>query len=115
MPVQTRGAILRSAPGQWEVTDLVVDDPQAGELQVKLAASGLCHSDDHVATGDMPVGKYPFLGGLRSAADVEVELVVAMVRWQRELDGLVMRVEQQQERVVDVLLAGVPDARSVSD
>jgi NDMA-dependent alcohol dehydrogenase len=70
MPVNTRGAIMRSAPGQWEVVDLVVDDPQPGELQVKVAASGLCHSDDHVATGDMPVGKYPFLGGHEGAGVV---------------------------------------------
>ena len=58
-PSNTRGAIMRSAPGKWEVVDLVVDDPQAGELQVKLAASGLCHSDDHVATGDMPGRQLP--------------------------------------------------------
>ena len=70
MPVNTRGAIMRSAPGQWEVTDLVADDPQPGEIQVKLAASGLCHSDDHIATGDMPVGKYPFLGGHEGAGVV---------------------------------------------
>jgi NDMA-dependent alcohol dehydrogenase len=59
-----------AAPGKWEVVDLVVDDPQPGELQVKLAASGLCHSDDHVATGDMPVGHYPFLGGHEGAGVV---------------------------------------------
>jgi S-(hydroxymethyl)glutathione dehydrogenase/alcohol dehydrogenase len=70
MPVNTRGAIMRSAPGKWEVTELVVDDPQPGELQVKLAASGLCHSDDHVATGDMPVGQYPMLGGHEGAGVV---------------------------------------------
>lgn len=70
MPVNTRGAIMRSAPGKWEVVDLVADDPQHGELQVKLAASGLCHSDDHVATGDMPVGHYPFLGGHEGAGVV---------------------------------------------
>ena len=70
MPVNTRGAIMRSAPGKWEVVDLVADDPQPGELQVKVAASGLCHSDDHVATGDMPVGHYPFLGGHEGAGVV---------------------------------------------
>src|SRR5690348_7036558 len=70
VPVNTRGAIMRSAPGKWEVTDLVADDPQTGELQVKLAASGLCHSDDHIATGDMPVGHYPFLGGHEGAGVV---------------------------------------------
>jgi S-(hydroxymethyl)glutathione dehydrogenase/alcohol dehydrogenase len=63
VPVNTRGAIMRAAPGKWEVTDLVADDPRQGEIQVKLTASGLCHSDDHIATGDLPVRHYPFLGG----------------------------------------------------
>jgi S-(hydroxymethyl)glutathione dehydrogenase/alcohol dehydrogenase len=63
VPVNTRGAIMRAAPGTWEVVDLLADDPRQGEIQVKLTASGLCHSDDHVATGDLPVMHYPFLGG----------------------------------------------------
>ena len=61
--MQTRGAIVRQVPGKYEVVDLEVDDPAPGEIQVKMVASGLCHSDDHVATGDMPVGVYPFAGG----------------------------------------------------
>ena len=70
MPVQTRGAIMRSAPGRFEVVDLVADDPRPGEIQVKLAASGLCHSDDHLATGDIPVAHYPMAGGHEGAGVV---------------------------------------------
>jgi NDMA-dependent alcohol dehydrogenase len=68
--MQTRGAIIRQAPGKYEVVDLEVDDPRAGEVQVKLTASGLCHSDDHVATGDLTVGIYPFAGGHEGAGIV---------------------------------------------
>ena len=57
--MKTRGAIMRSAPGKWEVVDMEFDDPRQGELLIRMTASGLCHSDDHVATGDIPVGKYP--------------------------------------------------------
>lgn len=67
---QTRGAIVRQAPGKYEVVDLEVDDPRDGEVQVKLVASGLCHSDDHIATGDIPVGVYPFAGGHEGAGIV---------------------------------------------
>jgi NDMA-dependent alcohol dehydrogenase len=70
MPVNTRGAIIRSAPGKFEVVDLVSDDPRPGELQVKLTASGLCHSDDHLATGDIPVATYPMCGGHEGAGVV---------------------------------------------
>jgi NDMA-dependent alcohol dehydrogenase len=70
VPVESRGAIIREAPGKFEVVDLVVDDPRAGEIQVKLAASGMCHSDDHLATGDIPVGHYPMAGGHEGAGVV---------------------------------------------
>jgi S-(hydroxymethyl)glutathione dehydrogenase/alcohol dehydrogenase len=70
MPVNTRGAIIREAPGTFEVVDLVSDDPRHGELQVKLAASGMCHSDDHLATGDIPVAHYPMAGGHEGAGVV---------------------------------------------
>jgi NDMA-dependent alcohol dehydrogenase len=70
VPVNTRGAIIRSAPGKFEVVDLISDDPRPGEIQVKLAASGMCHSDDHLATGDIPVAHYPMAGGHEGAGIV---------------------------------------------
>jgi S-(hydroxymethyl)glutathione dehydrogenase/alcohol dehydrogenase len=69
--VKTRGAIIRSTPGEYEVVDLDLDEPRQGEVLVKLAASGLCHSDDHVATGDIPVEIYPFCGGHEGAGVIE--------------------------------------------
>jgi NDMA-dependent alcohol dehydrogenase len=68
--MHTRGAVIKQAPGTYEVVDLEVDDPRQGELQVQMTASGLCHSDDHVATGDIPVGVYPFCGGHEGAGVV---------------------------------------------
>ncbi|MFC4946118.1 NDMA-dependent alcohol dehydrogenase [Pseudonocardia sp. GCM10023141] len=68
--MQTRGAIVRQAPGKYEVVDLDLDDPRSDELQVKMVASGMCHSDDHIATGDIPVGVYPMAGGHEGAGIV---------------------------------------------
>jgi S-(hydroxymethyl)glutathione dehydrogenase/alcohol dehydrogenase len=68
--MQTRGAVVRQAPGEYEVVDLEIDDPRPGEIQVKMVASGLCHSDDHIATGDMPVPVYPMAGGHEGAGIV---------------------------------------------
>lgn len=69
--MKTRGAVVRSAPGEYEVVDLDLEEPRSGEVTVKLAASGLCHSDDHIATGDIPVGMYPFCGGHEGSGVVE--------------------------------------------
>ena len=68
--MQTRGAVVRQAPGKYEVVDLELDDPRPDEVQVKMVGSGLCHSDDHIATGDLPVGIYPFAGGHEGAGIV---------------------------------------------
>jgi S-(hydroxymethyl)glutathione dehydrogenase/alcohol dehydrogenase len=35
-----------------------------------MVASGLCHSDDHIATGDIPTGIYPIAGGHEGAGIV---------------------------------------------
>jgi NDMA-dependent alcohol dehydrogenase len=69
--IKTRGAVMRQAPGTWDVVDIEFDDPRQGELQLKMVASGLCHSDDHVATGDLPVEHYPMIGGHEGAGIVE--------------------------------------------
>ena len=40
---------------------------------LRLAASGLCHSDEHVRIGDIPLvepGGFPFLGGHEGAGTV---------------------------------------------
>ncbi len=68
--MRTLGAILTSSPGKWQVAELDLDAPRQGELMVKLAAAGLCHSDDHIATGDLVFGTYPFCGGHEGAGVV---------------------------------------------
>ncbi|MBC3191754.1 NDMA-dependent alcohol dehydrogenase [Pseudonocardia sp. C8] len=63
MPIRTRTSVVRSSPGKYETVEVELDDPRQNEVTVKIAASGLCHSDDHVATGDVPVAVFPYAGG----------------------------------------------------
>ena len=63
MSMKTRTSVIRQAPGRYETVTVDLDDPRQNEVTVKLAAAGLCHSDDHAATGDIPVDVYPFAGG----------------------------------------------------
>src|ERR1700710_387059 len=67
--VQTKGAILWGVGEEWSVEEIEVGDPVAGEVTVELAASGLCHSDEHLVTGGTPVG-FPALGGHEGAGVV---------------------------------------------
>src|SRR3954453_12393085 len=54
----------------WDIVEIDLDEPKAGEVRIKFAASGLCHSDDHVRSGDMP-SRYPIVAGHEGAGGVE--------------------------------------------
>jgi len=68
--MRTKGALLRGLHEDWSVEEIEVGDPIAGEVQVRLAASGLCHSDEHLRTGDSPLPFFPVLGGHEGAGIV---------------------------------------------
>lgn len=68
--MKTKAAVLRGLGKDWEVTELDVDPPKAGEVLLRFVASGLCHSDAHLPTGDIPV-RYPIVGGHEGAGVVE--------------------------------------------
>jgi S-(hydroxymethyl)glutathione dehydrogenase/alcohol dehydrogenase len=55
--------------GKWEVEEVELDPPGPGEVLIELVASGLCHSDEHMVTGDLPVA-FPVIGGHEGAGRV---------------------------------------------
>ena len=69
--MKTKTAIMRQSPGEWEVVEVDLEPPRQGEVLLKMYASGLCHSDDHLATGDMAAGTYPMAGGHEGSGVVE--------------------------------------------
>ena len=50
-----KAAVMRSNNEPLVIEDLSIDDPGPGEVLVKTAASGICHSDLHVIEGGIPV------------------------------------------------------------
>ena len=78
--METRAAILWEPHTDWSVEDITLDPPKKGEVLVKLAASGLCHSDEHMVTGDMALppeiaelmglSQFPVIGGHEGAGEV---------------------------------------------
>jgi len=51
--MKSRAAVVHGVGQQWQVEEIEVDAPQFGELIVEWRAAGLCHSDEHLLTGDM--------------------------------------------------------------
>ena len=48
-----KAAVLHAPRTPFEVEDLVLDSPRAGEVLVRIAAAGVCHSDWHFVSGDL--------------------------------------------------------------
>ena len=69
--MKTQAAVLWEYGKDWEVEELELDDPRQGEVLVRLTASGLCHSDEHVRVGDLPMEGLPVIGGHEGAGVVE--------------------------------------------
>jgi NDMA-dependent alcohol dehydrogenase len=82
MPTTARAAVLWGLDEPWKVQEIEVHDPQRGEVLVRWKAAGLCHSDEHLVTGDMVPSKeilelmgvdsfFPIIGGHEGAGIVE--------------------------------------------
>jgi S-(hydroxymethyl)glutathione dehydrogenase/alcohol dehydrogenase len=82
--MKTRAAVLWGIGQDWQVEEIDLDPPKAGEVLVKMAAAGMCHSDEHMVTGDMALPNevaiamgmnpmFPVIGG-HEGAGVVVEV-----------------------------------------
>src|SRR3546814_13795659 len=70
MPATTGAAVLWEVGGDWQIEDVELDDPKAGDVRVKMAVAGMCHSDEHAVTGDLPLGLH-VIGSQEGAGVVE--------------------------------------------
>lgn len=85
--MKCQAAVLRGVGKDWEICEIDLDPPRDGEVLVRMAVAGVCHSDDHFATGDtvptpemvelmrasgVPTPEwFPLLGGHEGAGVVE--------------------------------------------
>jgi S-(hydroxymethyl)glutathione dehydrogenase / alcohol dehydrogenase len=69
--VKIRAAVLEEFGAPLEVQELDLAEPQAGEVLVRLAACGVCHTDLYTASGADPSGYAPTVLGHEGAGVVE--------------------------------------------
>ncbi|PQP21946.1 NDMA-dependent alcohol dehydrogenase [Rhodococcus opacus] len=62
-------AVLFGTQEKYQVQEIELDGPRDTEVLVELTASGLCHSDDHAVTGDVP-SPFPLVAGHEGAGVV---------------------------------------------
>lgn len=65
-----RAAVLPEYDAPLEVHEIQVDEPEAGEVLVRMAVSGVCGTDEHVVRGDLPL-PVPMVMGHEGSGVVE--------------------------------------------
>jgi len=69
--MKIRAAVLEQFGAPLEVQELELAEPEAGEVLVRLAACGVCHTDLYTASGADPSGYVPTVLGHEGAGVVE--------------------------------------------
>jgi S-(hydroxymethyl)glutathione dehydrogenase / alcohol dehydrogenase len=69
--IEMRAAVLREAGRPVATEPVLLAPPRRGEVLVKVAAAGVCHSDVHLADGALGAGRWPMVLGHEGAGVVE--------------------------------------------
>jgi len=69
--MRIRAAVLYEPGRPVAVEEVELDEPKAGEVLVRVAAAGVCHSDVHLADGVLGDGRWPMVLGHEGAGVVE--------------------------------------------
>jgi S-(hydroxymethyl)glutathione dehydrogenase/alcohol dehydrogenase len=79
--MKVKAAVLYGPGMKYQVEEIELDPPKEGEVLVKFAATGMCHSDEHLVTGDMVLPdevtdamgwqQFPIIAGHEGAGVVE--------------------------------------------
>src|SRR5579863_1299736 len=65
-----KAAILRAAREPMMIETVELDGPRPEEVRIRIAASGLCHSDYHVISGDLG-SAFPIVLGHEASGVIE--------------------------------------------
>ena len=68
--MRMKAAVLYEINQPLVIEEIERDDPKAGEVMIKLVATGVCHSDVHYYTGDVP-REMPIILGHEGAGIIE--------------------------------------------
>lgn len=71
MSIKSRAAVAWAAGQPLEITEIDVAPPQAGEVLVRIVATGVCHTDAFTLSGADPEGIFPAVLGHEGAGIVE--------------------------------------------
>lgn len=69
--MKVRAAVAWAANEPLKIEEIDLEGPKAGEVLVKILATGVCHTDAYTLSGKDPEGKFPAILGHEGAGIVE--------------------------------------------
>lgn len=66
-----KAAVFRGVGEPLKVESITLDAPAATEVRVRMMAVGMCHTEQHVLRGELPIGMTPMVLGHEGAGIVE--------------------------------------------
>ncbi len=69
--MKSRAAVAVEAGKPLEIAEIDVEGPRAGEVLVRIVATGVCHTDAFTLTGEDPEGLFPAILGHEGGGIVE--------------------------------------------
>jgi S-(hydroxymethyl)glutathione dehydrogenase / alcohol dehydrogenase len=69
--IEMRASVLREPGRPVTAERVLLEGPRAGEVLVRVAAAGVCHSDVHIADGVLGPGRWPIVLGHEGAGVVQ--------------------------------------------
>lgn len=70
-PISCRAAVAWEAGKPLTIETVEVAPPKAGEVRIKIIATGVCHTDSHTLSGNDSEGKFPVILGHEGGGTVE--------------------------------------------
>ena len=69
--MKTRAAVAWEAGQPLSIEEIDLDGPKAGEVLLRIVATGVCHTDAYTLSGEDPEGAFPSILGHEGGAVVE--------------------------------------------
>jgi len=69
--MKTRAAIAWAAGQPLSIEEVDLEGPKAGEVLVRIVATGVCHTDAYTLSGEDPEGLFPAILGHEGGGIVE--------------------------------------------
>jgi S-(hydroxymethyl)glutathione dehydrogenase/alcohol dehydrogenase len=77
--MKSKGALIWEFNQHWSIEEIEIGDPVKDEVKIQLEAAGMCHSDNHLVTGGLPMAGSPVLIGVTTTGTVNEVLAGARI------------------------------------